>query len=210
MLVKLRFIPLALTAALIVAATAGEAFAQDAGDGDDGEGEGGDPAEGAPSEDQGDGGEAEAEPPAEPEMADTSGTPLRRSNRMDFDERLVKGQGARSGAVYLFKRTPRELPELVSLRSSYRDRIVEPVLGERAIKTSDEPEPTAAPSPTKVQPIPPTNAEASDPEEAEEAEEPTKAQLVRERRLRRRRRLLRQRRRRQRRQRRRRQQKQAP
>jgi hypothetical protein len=54
---------------------------------------------------------------------------LRRSNRMEFDERLVKGQVAKSGAVYLFKRVPRRLPGLVPMRKSYRRRIVEPVLG---------------------------------------------------------------------------------
>lgn len=59
---------------------------------------------------------------------------LRRSGRMEFDERLVKGQGAKSGAVYLFKRMPRMLPGLIPLRRSYRPRIVEPVLGKRPLK----------------------------------------------------------------------------
>ena len=59
---------------------------------------------------------------------------LRRSNRMEFDERLVKGQVARSGAVYLFKRVPRNLPGLVAMRRSYRERIVLPVLGKRKLK----------------------------------------------------------------------------
>ncbi|MCP4197283.1 MAG: hypothetical protein GY762_09045 [Proteobacteria bacterium] len=59
---------------------------------------------------------------------------LRRSNRMEFDERLVKGQAAKSGAVYLFKRVPRRLPGLVPMRRSYRRRIVEPVLGVRELK----------------------------------------------------------------------------
>lgn len=59
---------------------------------------------------------------------------LRRSGRMEFDERLVKGQAAKSGAVYLFKRVPRRLPDLVPLRTSYRKRIVEPVLGDRELK----------------------------------------------------------------------------
>jgi hypothetical protein len=62
-----------------------------------------------------------------------SGT-VRRSNRMEFDERLVKGQAAKSGAVYLFERAPRRLPGLVPMRRSYRKRIVEPVLGERELK----------------------------------------------------------------------------
>ena len=72
--------------------------------------------------------EEEAPPPAE-----DTGTVMR-SNRMEFDERLVKGQAASSGAVYLFKRVPRHLPGLVPMRRSYRARIVEPVLGERELK----------------------------------------------------------------------------
>lgn len=74
--------------------------------------------------------EAKEEKPAE-EAADTG---VLRSNRMEFDERLVKGQSASSGAVYLFKRVPRHLPGLVPMRRSYRARIVEPVLGERELK----------------------------------------------------------------------------
>jgi hypothetical protein len=54
---------------------------------------------------------------------------LRRSDRMEFDARLVRGQKATSGAVYLFQRAPRPLPPLVVLEQSYLDRIVEPVLG---------------------------------------------------------------------------------
>lgn len=74
----------------------------------------------------------EEEPtPAPEEAADTT---VMRSNRMEFDERLVKGQSASSGAVYLFKRVPRHLPGLVPMRRSYRARIVEPVLGERELK----------------------------------------------------------------------------
>lgn len=54
---------------------------------------------------------------------------LRRSDRMEFDARLVRGQKATSGAVYLFQRAPRALPPLVVLEQSYLDRIVDPVLG---------------------------------------------------------------------------------
>ncbi|MDF1562011.1 MAG: hypothetical protein P1V51_03160 [Deltaproteobacteria bacterium] len=57
------------------------------------------------------------------------GASLRRSNRMEFDARLVKGQTATSGAVYLFQRAPRKLPPLLSMRQSYLQQIVEPVLG---------------------------------------------------------------------------------
>ena len=62
------------------------------------------------------------------------GTSLRHSSRMEFDARLVKGQAAKSGAVYLFKRVPRQLPGLVPLRRSYRQQIVEPVLRKRVLK----------------------------------------------------------------------------
>ena len=72
---------------------------------------------------------------------------LRRSGRMEFDERLIKGQTAKSGAVYLFKRTPRRLPGLVPMCRSYRARIVEPILGRRAIRpahTHTQTEPSTA------------------------------------------------------------------
>jgi hypothetical protein len=62
------------------------------------------------------------------------GGSLKRSGRMEFDERLIKGEAAKSGAVYLFKRVPRRLPGLVPFRRSYRRRIVEPVLGARELK----------------------------------------------------------------------------
>jgi hypothetical protein len=71
---------------------------------------------------------------------------LRRSNRMEFDERLVKGQAAKSGAVYLFKRVPRRLPGLVPMRKSYRRRIVEPVLGQWTLKPATYSKKKDAPS----------------------------------------------------------------
>ncbi|MBI2892030.1 MAG: hypothetical protein HYY06_00650 [Deltaproteobacteria bacterium] len=54
---------------------------------------------------------------------------MQRSDRLDFDERLIQGQTARSGAVYLFSRPPRDLPELVKLRKSFRPEISRTVLG---------------------------------------------------------------------------------
>jgi hypothetical protein len=95
-----------------------------------------------------------------------AGSALRRSNRMDFDERLVKGQGARSGAVYLFKRTPRKLPELVALRTTYRERIVEPVLGQRepprpAEGAAEAAGPSAPGAGDAVSPAPEAPAEAA-------------------------------------------------
>lgn len=61
--------------------------------------------------------------------AASSGSPLRRSRVMEFDARLVQGQTAQSGAVYLFNRAPRKLPPLLKLKQSYLHLIVDPVLG---------------------------------------------------------------------------------
>ena len=56
-----------------------------------------------------------------------AGPALRRSNRMEFDARLVQGERA-SGAVYLFHRVSRRLPPLLKLHRDELDRIVMPVL----------------------------------------------------------------------------------
>jgi hypothetical protein len=76
--------------------------------------------------------DGDADGAGEEEASESLG--FQRSGRMEFDERLVKGQAAKSGAVYLFQRTPRRLPGLVPYRRSYRTRIVEPVLGKRELK----------------------------------------------------------------------------
>lgn len=72
------------------------------------------------------GGDPDAEVAGE-EVA--AGNTLRRSNRMEFDARVIKGQTATSGAVYLFNRAPRQLPALLKLEQSYLRLIVDPVLG---------------------------------------------------------------------------------
>ena len=59
--------------------------------------------------------------------AAAAGPVLRRSNRMEFDGRLIKGERA-AGAVYLFHRVPRKLPALLNLQRDELDRIVWPVL----------------------------------------------------------------------------------
>ena len=69
----------------------------------------------AEAEDASDGGES------------AGGPSLQRSNRMEFDGRLVKGERA-AGAVYLFKRTPRPLPPLLRFKRDVLNRIVWPVL----------------------------------------------------------------------------------
>jgi hypothetical protein len=76
----------------------------------------------------------QAPPPPEPAPVEEQSGSLQRSQRMEFDERLIRGQGAASGAVYLFDRAPRELPGLVPLRRSYREEIVQPILGDRALE----------------------------------------------------------------------------
>ncbi|MBN2529306.1 MAG: hypothetical protein JXR76_23160 [Deltaproteobacteria bacterium] len=118
-----------------------EAGAQDSASAD-----GGTPTEGASADEAADGGE------------DGESLGFQRSGRMEFDERLVKGQAAKSGAVYLFKRTPRRLPGLVPYRRSYRMRIVEPVLGKRELKapvyTTDEKETESEEAPKEVEKTP--------------------------------------------------------
>jgi hypothetical protein len=58
-----------------------------------------------------------------------AGPMLQRSNRLEFDARLIQGQLAKSGAIFLFDRAPRPLPPLFKLKRSYLDEIVEPELG---------------------------------------------------------------------------------
>ncbi len=86
-----------------------------------GQGTGGAPA------DAGQGAGASA--PGQPGGAQGQGLGVRRSNRMEFDARLVQGERPKAGAVYLFERSPRRLPALVKLRQSYVREIVVPVLG---------------------------------------------------------------------------------
>jgi hypothetical protein len=52
---------------------------------------------------------------------------LQRGQRLEFDGRLVQGQTARSGAVYLFERARSELRSMVRERQSYREEIVRSV-----------------------------------------------------------------------------------
>ena len=52
---------------------------------------------------------------------------LRRGARVEFDGRLVQGQTAKSGAIYLFARKRSELKSMVKERSSYRGEILRTV-----------------------------------------------------------------------------------
>jgi hypothetical protein len=53
---------------------------------------------------------------------------------MEFDARLIQGETAKSGAVYIFERAPRKLPPLVKLKKSYLKKIVHPVLGDPSLE----------------------------------------------------------------------------
>lgn len=59
----------------------------------------------------------------------SSGSKLQRSDRMEFDARLIRGERA-SGAVFLFQRTPRQLPSMVERRRTYLRESVRTLLGE--------------------------------------------------------------------------------
>lgn len=52
---------------------------------------------------------------------------LRRGARVEFDGRLVQGQTAKSGAIYLFARKRSELRSMVKERSNYRREILSTV-----------------------------------------------------------------------------------
>jgi len=57
-----------------------------------------------------------------------SGEQLQRSDSMEFDARLIRGERS-SGAVFLFKRTPRKLPSMVERRRTYLEGSVRRTLG---------------------------------------------------------------------------------
>ena len=54
-------------------------------------------------------------------------TPIRESarqeSRIEFDERLLRGQSA-AGVIYLFQRTPSEWKSIVQVPDGFRDRTV--------------------------------------------------------------------------------------
>lgn len=52
---------------------------------------------------------------------------LKRGERVEFDGRLIEGQTAASGAIYLFERLPSELRSMVRERQSYRREVLETV-----------------------------------------------------------------------------------
>ncbi|MEM7447629.1 MAG: hypothetical protein AAF355_05245 [Myxococcota bacterium] len=58
-----------------------------------------------------------------------TGGSLRRSNRMEFDDRLVRGETAGAGAVVLFNRGRRPLPPLTAERTDFSQDTVRTILG---------------------------------------------------------------------------------
>ena len=63
------------------------------------------PAEDA-TEDDGEGDEEDDEEEGEAAAAEAPNATLQRGNRMEFDGRLIRGETAGSGAVFLFQRVP--------------------------------------------------------------------------------------------------------
>jgi hypothetical protein len=53
-----------------------------------------------------------------------AGGEIKRGERIEFDERLIQGQTAKAGALYLFDRKPSDLRSMVHERESYRGEIV--------------------------------------------------------------------------------------
>lgn len=69
------------------------------------------------------------EPPARTSRTaepDTGGE-IKRGERIEFDERLIQGQTAKAGALYIFDRKPNVLRSMVNERESYRDEIVQQI-----------------------------------------------------------------------------------
>ena len=52
---------------------------------------------------------------------------LQRGERMEFDARLIQGQTAKAGAVYLFERVSTNLRSMVRERTSFKDEMVRTV-----------------------------------------------------------------------------------
>lgn len=85
--------------------------------------------------------EPEAEPPAEAEEEQgASGSAPLRQGRIDMTEdRVIQGQVQQAGSLHVRHRAPRSLPMLVTLRTSFRPRIVGPVLGPETARPQDPP-----------------------------------------------------------------------
>jgi hypothetical protein len=62
-----------------------------------------------------------------PGPVDEAGKTLQRGERIEFDARLIQGQTAKAGAVYLFERVQTPLRSMVKERTSFRDKVVRKV-----------------------------------------------------------------------------------
>ena len=68
--------------------------------------------------------------------AGASSAGLRRGARVEFDGRLVQGQTAKSGAIYLFARKRGELRSMVQERTHYRTEVLRTLYPNLAAKVS--------------------------------------------------------------------------
>ena len=59
--------------------------------------------------------------------SEEEGKTLQRGERVEFDARLIQGQSAKAGAVYLFARVATNLKSMVKERSSFRDKVIRTV-----------------------------------------------------------------------------------
>jgi hypothetical protein len=65
----------------------------------------------------------EVKPPS-PDIRATTRETVRQESRIEFDERMLRGQSA-SGVIYLFQRSPSEFKSIVQVPDSFRPRTVE-------------------------------------------------------------------------------------
>jgi len=89
------------------------------------------------SDEAGDG-ESDGDAEASGEGDETASPSLRRGNRMEFDARLIRGEGAGSGAVFLFQRAQRPLPSMIHKRTSFLRETVDTLLGDSWAEKFDD------------------------------------------------------------------------
>jgi hypothetical protein len=66
----------------------------------------------------------DAKPETTPRPAQPQQPVARQESRIEFDERMVRGQSA-SGVIYLFQRSPSEFKSIVQVPETFRPRTVE-------------------------------------------------------------------------------------
>jgi hypothetical protein len=64
-----------------------------------------------------------ASAPSQAEQTETATMQTRGPTRLDFDDRVVQGQGSKVGAVYLYDRKSLPLRSMVRKRENFRDQI---------------------------------------------------------------------------------------